>query len=543
MYAAYFGLREPPFSITPDPRYLYLGDRYREALACLLYGIGEGGGFVQLTGEVGTGKTTLCRTLIEQVPPEVDVALVLNPVLTPLELVATVCDELAVVYPPGTTSLKVLVDALHRHLLEAHARGRRTVLIVDEAQRLAFDVLEQVRLLTNLETETTKLLQVILIGQPELIHLLDHPRLRQLAQRITARYHLLPLSLAESMAYIEHRLAVAGGEGGGRKEDRLFTPAAVRQIHGLAGGVPRLLNVICDRALLGAYAMDRYQVGAATARRAGREVLGRSAGGGPAARWVGATAAVALAVAGVWILSRLVEVPLPGSPRPGRPAVAASLASPPPAPPPVTLARLLSDPSGPTDKTSAFARLYAAWQVEPPGGGGPLDCRQARGAGLGCLVRTGTWTRLRRFDLPAVLELVAPDGDRHYAALTALDGRHATLDIGGRPVTLPLAEVDPFWHGAFTLLWRPPALSGSLIAPGTRSRDVEWLRRRLAAVDDGPADGPRRDFYDDELKARVVTFQRSRSLWPDGVVGEETLTHLTTAVPGPGIPRLVPGPG
>src|SRR5919201_4070009 len=236
MYLGHFGLKEPPFSITPDPRYLYMTERHREALAHLLYGIGQGGGFVQLTGEVGTGKTTLCRCLLEQVPPEVDVALLFNPKLTSFELLAAVCDELRIPYPEGTTSLKVLVDALYRHLLDAHARGRRTVLIVDEAQDLSAEVLEQIRLLTNLETTREKLLQIILIGQPELITLLEREDLRQLAQRITARYHLEPFAADETRAYIRHRLQIAGRTRG------LFTEAAMRTVHAASRGIPRLIN-------------------------------------------------------------------------------------------------------------------------------------------------------------------------------------------------------------------------------------------------------------------------------------------------------------
>ncbi|MCZ7625994.1 MAG: AAA family ATPase [Candidatus Methylomirabilis sp.] len=222
----YFGLTEAPFSMTPDPRYLYMSERHREALAHLLYGVAEGGGFVQLTGEVGTGKTTLCRCLLEQLPPRVDVALILNPRLTDIELLAVVCDELRISYPAGTTSGKLIVDALYRHLLDAHAQGRRTVLVVDEAQDLATDVLEQIRLLTNLETPTQKLLQIILIGQPELIRVLDKEENRQLAQRVTARYHLLAFSEDDTRAYIVHRIQIAG------QKNTIFTEAAMRAVHG-----------------------------------------------------------------------------------------------------------------------------------------------------------------------------------------------------------------------------------------------------------------------------------------------------------------------
>src|SRR2546425_958130 len=286
MYAAHFGLTERPFSLAPDPRYLYLSDAHREALAHLLYGVGGGGSIVQLTGEVGTGKTTVCRTLLEQLPPDVDVAMIFNPRLTSVELLAVVCDELRIAYPAGTTSLKVLVDALSQALLDAHGRGRRTVLIVDEAQSLSAEVLEEIRLLTNLETTREKLLQVILIGQPELAELLARPELRQLAQRVTARYHLRPFTEEETRAYVQHRMEVAG------QRQPVFEAGAVRVAHRLAHGVPPRLHPICDRALLGAYAAGLTRVTAPIVRRAALEVLGRLA---RSRRW-GAPAAVAAAL-------------------------------------------------------------------------------------------------------------------------------------------------------------------------------------------------------------------------------------------------------
>lgn len=269
MYLAHYGLSEPPFAITPDPRFVFLSERHRDALAHLLYGIGQGGsgGFVQLTGEVGTGKTTLCRLMLEQLPENVRVALVLNPKQTPLELLESICDELHIVLPGKRRSLKMLVDALNVHLLAAYAQGLRVVLVIDEAQELSRDALEQVRLLTNLETTTQKLLQIVLLGQPELRDALARPALRQLAQRITARFHLTPLAAPESEAYLRHRLGIAGAKG------EVFDESAIRRLHTLSDGVPRLLNVLGERALLAGYVHGRARVDAALVDLAAAEVL------------------------------------------------------------------------------------------------------------------------------------------------------------------------------------------------------------------------------------------------------------------------------
>jgi general secretion pathway protein A len=253
MYLEYFGLKNTPFSIAPDPSFLYMSERHREALAHLLYGVSGEGGFIVLTGEVGTGKTTICRCFMQQIPENTDVAFVVNPKLSARELLATICDELKINYPAGS-SIKVFNDLINKYLLDAHSQGRHTVLIIDEAQNLRIDVLEQLRLLTNLETSEKKLLQIILLGQPELKQMLARVDLRQLAQRITARYHLQSLTREETTAYIQCRLSVAG------QKRALFTQQAIRKIFVLSSGIPRLINLICDRALLGAYSCNENQV-------------------------------------------------------------------------------------------------------------------------------------------------------------------------------------------------------------------------------------------------------------------------------------------
>src|SRR5579872_2992968 len=324
MYLAFFGLNEKPFSITPDPRYLYLSERHAEALAHLLYGINEAGGFVQLTGEVGTGKTTIVRSLLAQTPKNAEIALILNPRMTAPEFLLTICEELGIGVPDSATgSLKDLVDILSHYLLRAHGSGSRIVLVVDEAQNLAPEVLEQVRLLTNLETNTQKLLQIILIGQPELRELLDRNELRQLAQRITGRYHLNPLTHQETIAYVRHRLRVAGATSD------IFTSYALSEVHRLSGGVPRVINVICDRALLGAYTQDRHRVTTSTVRRSATEVFGRRIAPWWLP-WTGVAATLIVLLFGVIAVWRL--APWSGTASPARapvdnPVVAAAAAS------------------------------------------------------------------------------------------------------------------------------------------------------------------------------------------------------------------------
>jgi general secretion pathway protein A len=551
VYLSHFGLTEAPFAITPNPRYLYLSPQHREGLAHLLFGIGQPGGFVQLTGEVGTGKTILCRCLLEQLPPEVDVALILNPRQTAAELLASICDELRVPYAAGNRSLKELVDALYRHLLEAHGRGRRTVLIIDEAQNLTAGVLEQVRLLTNLETSTEKLLQIILIGQPELLRLLEQRQLRQLAQRITARCHLLPFSRPETRAYVEHRLRVAGGT------PALFTPAALRGVHRRSGGVPRLINVLCDRALLGAYASGESRVDARTLRRAGRELRGALR-----RRWLGlrpawAAALLLFAVVGaaggaLVATGRLPAWRMAAGPASGSAPVAA--ASPRPAVPDARLAasesmavrpaaaeaaadltELLAEPA---ELRAAVAEIYARWGIpyQPLKGGAACDVEGPQR--LECSPRTGNWTRLRRLDLPVVLDLAGPAGERRAGALVGLGETHATLWLGGRPVRVPLGEVERVWDGAFTLLWKAPALGARVLGPGVEGKGVLWVRRALDELDGAAAPGEERPLYDEALKQRVAAFQRSHALAADGIVGEETLVQLALVHRAPGVPSL-----
>ena len=525
LYLPAFGLREAPFSTTPDQRFLYLSDRHRDALAHLLYGVAERGGFVQLTGEVGTGKTTLCRYLLEHLPEHVDVGLILNPTVTRLELLASICDELRVPYPEGSPSAKVLVDALSRHLLDAYARGRRTVIIVDEAQHLSAEVLEQLRLLTNLETGTAKLLQIILIGQPELLALMSRADLRQVAQRVAARCHLTPLTERETRAYVSHRLTMAG------QPAMIFDRAALRRVHRASGGVPRLINVMCDRALLGAYATHAETVTGAIARRAVREVTGEVPGARERRRVraavVGVAAVLALVTTGV-VVARLpatLRSRVIANARPTAP-VAVAAVTPSPAPPAQRpLAAVATEPD------SAYAAIAARWGRSYERRPSEQPCEAIRRSGLDCIVRRGTWNAVARFDVPAVLELPAAFGARRFLAVVSAEGRRATVQLPSRVETIAIDDVEREWDGDFVLVWKPPRAGMEPIGRGAKGADVVWLRQRLATLDRRPAPSlPSARIYDDSLASRVVAFQQTHGLRADGIAGEETLAKLTTVL-------------
>ena len=460
MYVTFFGLNEKPFAITPDPRYLYLSERHAEALAHLLYGINEAGGFVQLTGEVGTGKTTIVRSLLAQTPKNAEIALILNPKMTAPEFLLTICEELGIGVPDSALeSLKDLVDILSYYLLRAHAAGRRVVLVVDEAQNLSPEVLEQVRLLTNLETNTQKLLQIILIGQPELRELLARNELRQLAQRVTGRYHLNPLSRDETTAYVRHRLRVAGAT------TDIFSPQALSEVFRLSQGVPRVINVICDRALLGAYSLDRHRVTAALVRHAASEVFGRRF----TPHWLpwALTAAVAvLLVSGLVALWNLepwnrhaVARSAHSSPGDAAAAVPPAKSAPPAAAPVLAaaaalphLTELLAQYKAETDTDSAFAKLFSLWGAKyQPSTTDP--CTQAAQQGLECVSERGSFGQLRLYNHPAILLLSDGSGASHQVVLTSLADDEARLELGGTH-KVGIGALSRYWLGDFVMLWR-----------------------------------------------------------------------------------------
>jgi general secretion pathway protein A len=539
MYERFFGLSEKPFAITPDPRYLFLSERHAEALAHLSYGIQEAGGFVQLTGEVGTGKTMMVRSLLQQLPANCDMALILNPRITPPEFLLAICDELHVNVPERlTSSVKGLVDLLTRFLLDAHGRGRRVVVMVDEAQNLSPDVLEQVRLLTNLETATQKLLQIILVGQPELRDVLGRTELRQLAQRITGRYHLEALTQAETMAYIRHRLRVAGSTAD------TFTPGALREVHRLSGGIPRIINVICDRALLGAFTREEHRVTGALVRQAATEVYGRPV----MPRWLrsvaigGVAAGLALIGLAVWqALPSRQEAPATDAATPTAPAApdATAAAVPDPAPQPPGLQSILALNAGEATTDNAFHDLLDRWQAHyQPDGGRPCD--QVASQGLQCVADIGTLAQLKMIDRPAILSLTDATGAERQVVLESLQGDNARIAIGGAHYDVSVAELATHWFGEFLVIWRPTVPMAKQLRLGMRGDDVRWLRDSLARVTGQQVESPSPEVFDPALEQLVEEFQRSRRLAVDGIAGVQTQLMLESAVGSPGAPTLRP---
>ena len=562
MYQDYFGIEENPFSLTPDPRYLFMTEGHQEALAHLLYGVSEGGGFVLLTGEVGTGKTSVCRCLLEQLPAEAEVALILNPRLNEIELLANICDELGI-KRPKTSSLKVMVDRLNEHLLQLHAEGRHAVLIIDEAQNLSAAVLEQVRLLTNLETDKRKLLQIILIGQPELDEILNRRELRQLAQRITSRTHLEPLNATNTTAYMTHRLEVANLSAA------TFTAGARAEVYTHSCGIPRLINSLCDRCLLAAYAQETKRVNRKMVRTAAAEVLGRRAkpraSGWPILPWVVATAAAAVTAVtllvppDLWlsggapdvvsIVAKAFEWPQTAADHPGVSDTDAAapdeqVATAERAEPMLTITpdQLFALHGASDDKEAALARLFGLWQRDYGALPGRKACDKAREGGLRCLTGEQSLPSLIALNRPALITLESPNGERIHAVLTGVDGTRMTLEVGGRQVRARAMDIAAIWSGDFFLLWRPPAVYQRMMKQGHKGADVAWLKNRLAELAFGPNEVVAEATFDANLKARVIAFQRGHYLSVDGVVGPQTLIHLNNAVGATDVAALAARP-
>jgi len=533
MYTHYFNLKQSPFSIAPDPRYLFMSERHREALAHLLYGIGSGGGFVLLTGEIGAGKTTVCRCFMEQIPENCKLGYIFNPKLSVEELLLSICDEFGIAVPPqpaGAVSVKGYVDAINAYLLASHAQARNNVLIIDEAQNLSAEVLEQLRLLTNLETSERKLLQIILIGQPELRGMLARPELEQLAQRVIARYHLGSLSEAETGTYIEHRLAVAGATA-----IAPFPRKLMGLVHKLTKGVPRRINLLCDRALLGAYVENQPQVTRTILKRAASEVFAGQdaapagakarAGGGVVARWplvaAGVVGGVAISALAWQLLSREARPIVPNA----QAAAAAAAAR------PTGLTAATADgiaaagaaPQPGRDSAAALRQLAGLWGLTLVEGD---PCTTAARANLRCLQAKGGIEELRQLDRPAMLKLHDDPTAPNYVLLTALDSGAATIvSAGGKPQTISLEALSARYDGEYTTYWRAPKAWRDEVRSGDRGPDVDWLAKRLSQIYDLPKPQENQPL-DATLRKRLTEFQATQELKADGVAGPKTFIRL-----------------
>ncbi len=587
MYKEHFGFTSAPFSIAPDPHSLYMSERHKEALAHLFYGMRVDGGFVMLTGEVGTGKTTICRCLLEQVPENTDIAFIFNPKLTVEELLATICDEFGIHHQKNQNSIKFYVDHINSFLLHSHANGRKAVLIIDEAQNLSTDVLEQIRLLTNLETNKRKLLQIILLGQPELKKMLQQPELRQLAQRITARYHLTPLSENEVGAYIAHRLAIAGGR------NRIFPESTIKTLFKLSNGTPRLINIICDRALLGTYVQDQDNVNIATIKKAAQEVFGNTVKRSPhsikksslfAAGLILLLSASVLGAAHYKLITEvktffkqdlieqvaLIAIPAQHVDQaPVEPALTSNQQ-------PVTASQTApleplaqqnidvedsmqhKDAASPGPSQSqdvsplewpdtvplanstamAYQALLASWGIEFV----PVDiasaCSVAESHNLRCLDQQGSFSSLLGLNRPAVLSMYDDRGERFYATLISFHGEAAEMVIGSERKRVSMDDFKARWNGEYSLLWEKPAGYLTAIRPENNAANVDWLDEKLAIIQERPATTTAPVHYDDALVSQVKQFQFEKNLVPDGIVGPQTIIHLNSAY-NSRVPKLI----
>jgi len=514
-----------------------MSPRHQEGLAHLLYGINFGGGFVALTGEVGTGKTTLCHCLLQAIPEDVDIALILNPKLNAVELLASICDELSLIYDKNQHSLKNLIDLLNQHLLTSHANGRRTVLLIDEAQNLSMEVLEQIRLLTNLETNKTKLLQIILVGQPELKESLKRQDLRQLNQRITARYHLLPLSLNETRAYIQHRLEVCNGR------PDIFKDSAIRKIYKLSSGIPRMINILCDRALLGAYSTNTHVVTPAIVSAAAHETLALADKKPPylaaslALLFLGCIAAgsyfqrywpktsnqtpsnVSTVPAAIQIKPEIISQLL--QPVLKEPLLIEKFNTAPVAKP-KTFHNWINNPA--YSLNAALTSVLKLWHKPIPESH-QADCHDVEITGLRCVFGKANWKDMLAIKHPAILEFSLASGKKFYALLTGF-GQNQSLVHFQDDATFPVAEALKYWNGYYLIIEPPPVPDAKTIRPRQTSDDVLWLRYLLNIIDGKTEAVEQPRFYDDKLVARVIDFQRQHQLPADGRVGGKTMPHL-----------------
>ncbi|USD55227.1 ExeA family protein [Vibrio sp. SCSIO 43155] len=527
MYKDFFGFVELPFSIVPNSRYLYLSQRHKEAITHLQAGLGDGGGFAMLTGEVGTGKTTVAKAMLANLDENTKAGLILNPTFSSRDLLEAICDEFKVTYPEEA-SLKQLNQAIHDYLLRNHKMGWTTLLVIDEAQHLAADVLEQLRLLTNLETDTRKLLKVLLVGQPELQRLLQTTQLRQLAQRITGRYHLLPLDEKETADYITFRLHTAGGD------KQLFDRSSTKLIAKYSHGIPRLINLICDKSLNLSYHKGNVVVDKQTVHQACEEVMQFQAEiyqqDQPIRRsfewptWGSAAIGVFAAVGIGWAVMQKMPSQVSTSIQSNPIQVAQTTSQ------PVTAEineQLTSEQRNmlleQTQSNLAVNELYKLWGYRAS----VRDnlCLSEPQSTMRCERKMATWPLLVQQNRPVILELNY-QGQVGYVLLYAIGNDKVEVLNGSQRLRLPVSWLKPLWQGNIIELWQAPlrdTLRLDMEGPA-----IEVLDTLLAqAVNEQPLGT---DIFDAALKERVELFQRWQGIGVDGIAGQRTLERLQQSV-------------
>lgn len=524
MYHAFFGLAESAFSIAVNPRYLYMSQQHREALAHLLYGI-QNGGFVMLTGEVGTGKTTLVRCLLEQLPENTDLAMILNPMASAPELLASICDELRIPHL-FSANTKQLTDALNQFLLENHARGRKTVLLIDEAQLLQVPVLEQIRLLTNLETTQEKLLQIMLVGQPELKELLSKPELRQLSQRITARFHLQSLTLQDTQAYLQHRLKVAGMP---ESQENPFPKNIVKLIHQQSQGIPRLINVLAERLLLGVYAQQKRQVDKSIFDQAVQEITGESPRkpmNKPQKALLQGVLVTAVVLLIAWFNKS--EVLFDSNHSLSSIALVSSSSS--------------SESSSSLSSSGAslgFFESYADLLMKK----NPAEQLLMNFAGettfdlaKPCAVRLGqnrrcqtdnltSWDQLRELNRPGLLTLIDDNKESFYLLVIGINDRKILVRNHQQERLIDTKVLATYWQGEYTFTWAAPVGVDQELLENSQSPVVTWVAEQFARMDQ-QSQPLTQLVFTENLKKRLMIFQSTEGLAVTGAIDKNTLQRI-----------------